>query len=91
MISRLHTPGGRLLAVASLIMTTVADSAGAAVCDGVPSCQPQVMAPVRYKGWETRGWAYYCSGDHPDYFGLSKIGTAQFRAPTRTIASIASA
>lgn len=73
MISRLLSPGGRLLAVASMVIMTIADSTVAAVCDGVPSYQPQVMAPVRYTGWETKGWAYYCSGDHPYYWSVQNV------------------
>jgi hypothetical protein len=37
----------------------------------IPDCEPQVQAPVQYSGWETQGWAYYCTGDHPYYWGLS--------------------
>lgn len=39
---------------------------------GVPGkCQPQVQAPITYRGWQTQGWAYYCTGDHPYFWGLS--------------------
>ncbi len=31
-------------------------------------CQNQVQAPISYNGWETKSWAYYCTGDHPDFF-----------------------
>ena len=34
----------------------------------VPNCQPQAQAGISYSGWETKGWAYYCSGDHPYYW-----------------------
>jgi hypothetical protein len=30
-------------------------------------CQNQVQAPISYNGWETKSWAYYCTGDHPDF------------------------
>lgn len=31
----------------------------------IPDCQPQTQGSVHYSGLETRGWAYYCTGDHP--------------------------
>jgi hypothetical protein len=37
----------------------------------IPDCQPQVQAPIKYGWWETQGWAYYCSGDHPYFWGLA--------------------
>ena len=48
----------------------------AAPCDGVPLCETQVMTPVHYWSWQTSGWAYYCSGDHPYYWnnGQSTLG-----------------
>ena len=46
----------------------------AAICDGVPNCQQQVQAPVSYTGWQTQGWAYYCTGDHPYFWGLRQSG-----------------
>jgi hypothetical protein len=33
----------------------------------VPDCQAQVQAGISYSGWETKQWAYYCSGDHVYY------------------------
>jgi hypothetical protein len=42
----------------------------AAICDDVPDCQQQVQAPVSYTGWQTQGWAYYCTGDHPYFWGV---------------------
>lgn len=47
-------------------------SALAAACttDNVPNCEPQVQAPVTYSGWDTKGWAYRCGGDHPYYWGI---------------------
>src|SRR6187431_2440384 len=48
----------------------------AAPCDGVPFCETQQQAPVHYWSWQTSGWAYYCSGDHPYYWnnGQSTLG-----------------
>lgn len=35
------------------------------------ACELQVQAPVTYTGWQTQGWAYYCTGDHPYYQGAN--------------------
>ncbi len=24
----------------------------------IPDCQPQAQGPVKYSGWDTKGWAY---------------------------------
>jgi hypothetical protein len=37
----------------------------------ITNCEPQVMSGINYSGWETKGWAYYCSGSHPYYWGRS--------------------
>lgn len=37
--------------------------------DPPPNCEPQTMAPVYYGTWWSRTWAYYCTGDHPFYWG----------------------
>ena len=36
----------------------------------IPDCELQVQAPVTYGGWDTKGWAYRCGGDHPCFRGL---------------------
>ena len=42
----------------------------AEACANFPGpCQRQVQAPVTYSGWQTQGWAYYCTGDHFYYIG----------------------
>ena len=33
----------------------------------IPDCRNQVKAPVHFSFLETKGWAFYCTGDHP-YF-----------------------
>lgn len=38
-------------------------------CDGVPNCQYQQQTGISYGGWDTKGWAYYCTGDHPYFWG----------------------
>jgi len=50
-----------------------AGSASAAACDGVPQCEPQTQASIRYNAWETKGWAYYCTGDHPYYWNTDQV------------------
>jgi hypothetical protein len=57
------------------VLTVIAypSGSGAAPCDGVPHCAPQVMAPVHYSAWQTSGWAYYCTGDHPYYWNNDSI------------------
>ena len=39
---------------------------------GIPQCEVQKMQPVPYGAWHTKGWAYYCTGDHPFYWGLQQ-------------------
>ena len=34
----------------------------------VPNCQSQLQAPISYSAWQTQGWAYYCTGDHPYFY-----------------------
>jgi hypothetical protein len=52
-----------------LAVVTTPSMGLAAIGDGVPDCQEQVQAPVSYTGWQTQGWAYYCTGDHPYFWG----------------------
>ena len=44
--------------------------------DSIPDCEVQTMAPVGYGGWESKTWAYYCTGDHPYYWGYAYSGYA---------------
>jgi hypothetical protein len=39
-----------------------------------PNCQTQTTAPVYYSFWDTKSWAYYCTGDHPYYWGTNTDG-----------------
>src|ERR1700761_1293124 len=58
-----------------LMMGAVSSSIGwAEVCSGVPQCEQQQQAAVSYNADQTRGWAYYCTGDHPYYWGASWAG-----------------
>ena len=45
-------------------------------CDGIPNCQLQQQAPVTYKSSTSNGWAYYCTGDHPYYWGKAWAGNS---------------
>jgi hypothetical protein len=63
-----------LLAVA--ISIGISSAAWATPCDPtifqpVPDCQVQTQTPVRYDGWDTSYWAFYCGGDHPYFWGMS--------------------
>jgi len=42
--------------------------ASAELCKGIPDCQPQTMSAVRYGPLDTKGYAYYCSGERPFYW-----------------------
>ena len=44
----------------------------------VPDCEPQQKAPVEYPGDFGGGWAYYCTGDHPYYWGPNASYYANF-------------
>ena len=37
----------------------------------IPGCEPQQQGPVKYGAWDTKGWAYYCTGDHPYFWGFA--------------------
>jgi hypothetical protein len=43
-------------------------------CAHVPNCELQTQAPVHYYAWDTKGWAYYCTGDHPYFWGINQGG-----------------
>jgi hypothetical protein len=38
----------------------------------IPNCELQVQQPVQYKGWHSSNMNYYCTGDHPYYWGLEQ-------------------
>ena len=38
------------------------------------NCQTQTTSPVYYGTLDSKTWAYYCSGDHPYYWGLQNPG-----------------
>jgi len=67
---------GVVLLVGAVCFTDHLKNVIAAPCDGVPFCVTQQQAPVHYWSWQTSGWAYYCSGDHPYYWnnGQSTLG-----------------
>lgn len=45
-------------------------------CEGIPDCELQQQSSVPYKRSQTQGWAYYCSGDHPYYWGSAYAGNS---------------
>jgi len=49
-----------------------ADPCQTGAYEPIPDCVLQQQAPVNYKGWQTSGWAYYCTGDHPYFYGLQQ-------------------
>ena len=73
---RRWTTTGLALLLGAVAFINNLEKLSAAPCDGVPLCETQVMTPVHYWSWQTSGWAYYCSGDHPYYWnnGQSTLG-----------------
>jgi len=79
MTSMNRPAGGTLLQAALLALVTsviFVSTAWGTPCDPtifqpVPDCEPQKQAPVSYSFWETQYWDYYCTGDHPYFWGLS--------------------
>jgi hypothetical protein len=40
--------------------------------DPIPSCELQPQIPVPFSSWQTSGWAFYCTGDHPYFYGMQE-------------------
>jgi len=40
--------------------------------DPIPSCELQPQIPIPFTGWQTSGWAFYCTGDHPYFYGMQE-------------------
>jgi hypothetical protein len=64
---------GDMIGAGLLMSALLATSAWANPCNksGYPTptnCQVRAQAGISYGGWETKGWAYYCTGDHPYYW-----------------------
>jgi hypothetical protein len=76
-------PAAGLLIGAAMTLMPLAAQAYYYPCDPnlfepVPNCEPQQQAPVKYDpGW-VQGWAYYCTGDHPYYWGPNQSYYANF-------------
>ncbi|MFO1303697.1 MAG: hypothetical protein U1F54_08185 [Burkholderiales bacterium] len=66
---------GRMAAVIAALaaLAALAAPAAAEVCKGVPDCVPQEMAPVKFGPLDTKGWAFYCKGDHPYYWNTDSV------------------
>ena len=72
------------LAGGAVVMALASPPAWADACDSrntnpvsilpatIPDCELQVQPPLKLSGWDTKGWAFYCTGDHPYYWGLSQ-------------------
>ena len=78
---RCHLVAG--LMFASAMSLTLSAARAHTPCDPtlmlpVPDCEIQTMAPVHYGSWGTSGWAYYCTGDHPYYWGIGSDYLANF-------------
>ena len=54
----------------------VGNTSYAAPCDDVPQCQKQEKSSKSYKGWQSRTWAYYCTGEYPYYWDNAGFFTA---------------
>lgn len=84
MIGRIRRCGLASLAGGAVVIALAAPPAWADACDSrntnpipelpakIPDCQLQVQPPLKLSGWDTKGWAFYCTGDHPYYWGLSQ-------------------
>lgn len=43
-------------------------------CERVPKpCEEQTMSAVHYKALQTKGWAYYCTGDYRFYYDNDNV------------------
>jgi hypothetical protein len=62
-----------VLGMLLLLLAAYPGAGSAAPCDGVPLCETQVQGSVHYGGWDTKGWAYYCGGDHPYYWNNDSV------------------
>lgn len=73
-----------LLPCAAFAMLVGASPLRADVCDPdpfgnpIPDCEPQVQKPVTYSTWKTSGWAYYCTGNRPYFWGLRENQVGAF-------------
>jgi hypothetical protein len=63
--------GALLLAALLAPAGALASPCGPYTTGNIPDCELQQQAPVPYSALETQGWAYYCTGDHPYFWGLS--------------------
>jgi len=75
---RIRGPLRQVGLMAFAISVSITAAAWSTPCDQtltppvVPDCELQQQAPVHYWSWETSGWAYYCTGDHPYFWGMQQ-------------------
>ena len=79
MIGRTRWSNLAWLAGGAVVIALIAPPAWADACDShninfipslpakIPDCELQVQPALKLSGWDTKGWAFYCTGDHPYY------------------------
>ncbi len=84
MIGRTRWSSPACLAGSAVVIALTSPPAWADACDSnntnpipilpakIPNCELQVQPPLKFSGLATKGWAFYCAGDHPYYWGLSQ-------------------
>ena len=58
----------------ALVFTVASAASAGDPCSGVPKCVQEKQATLKLKGWQTKGWAYYCVNGYPYYYNWSKSG-----------------
>lgn len=59
---------------AAFVLVQALPAAANDPCSGIPNCTLQQQAPISLKEAKPQGWAFYCSGSHPYYWGLAWAG-----------------
>ena len=82
MIGRTRWDSLARLVGGAVVIALTTPSAWAHACDSrntnpipilpakIPDCELQVQPALKLSGWDTKGWAFCCTGDHPYYWGL---------------------
>lgn len=64
----------RLYCLAGFLSFMVySDTAFADACERVPHCEKQTKGKIHFKALQTRGWAFYCTGEYPYYWNNDDI------------------